>query len=1009
MNNFASSYKQLNKEQKSAVDQIDGPVMVVAGPGTGKTQTIALRIANILKQTDTDPSSILALTYTESGARAMRERLVGLIGSPAYEVEISTFHGFCAQVIRNQPDYFTLDPSAEPLSDLEQLKLIHSLIDKGDLSLLRPIGAPHHYTSAIIFSLGNLKREGVSPDQYSDLLTQDQQFLDSDKSVDLAKTKRNKRIRDLAKNQELLTLYRAYEAELTTSHRLDFDDMINQTITALRDHSDLLLSLQERYLYLLVDEYQDTNTSQNELLLLLASYWGQEANLFAVGDPDQCIYRFSGASIENQLGFVKSYPNATIITLQDNYRSTQFILDAAHSLISHNELRINDVVSDLDPHLNSVQGEGVSPRLALLSSGTAEQIFVATDIKSKLDSGIKPSEIAVLVRTNAEAHSLADTLSRYQISYTLAASGNILTTTTITHLVRLLRVVAAIPNNAEDEDLFALLFHKIFKIDPLDILRVTRLASSKRLSLFDTISDPGLLDSLTLSTREAIDTTLSLLTRFSRLDSAHTFPETFELILNESGYLTWLLSLPDSHHHLIRLNTLFDELKKMAHANPSLNLKSFLENLTLIQENRLKLKESVYGKNPNSITLTTTHSAKGLEWDHVYITRVVDRHWGNKIKRELIHLPDTILTNTDLSEKDKNEEDRCLFYVALTRARLSLTLSYATEYSSKGSSHSTLASMFLSELGDTTITELDTSSIEAEASSHLENLLTTIDSHDYSEDEKAFLTELVEKFTLSPTSLNAYLECPYKFKLDKLLRVPHSKKPHLAFGTAVHASLEHFYQEYKKSGNVPTKDYLLGEFDSALARELLTKKDHSLRLAEGKKILSAYFDFFKDDFKQPLYLEKAFRVNLDDISLSGKIDRIELTKESKNTIKVIDYKTGKGKTMGQIVGDTKDSRGDLKRQLVFYKLLTQLDRELVMHKYQFESAELDFVSVPATKNKSGRYSVAITREEVEDLKVVIRDAMKRIRALEFPRTSDTKHCGKCDFRDHCWPDGILNS
>lgn len=1006
MTHFKQAYQQLNREQKKAVDTIDGPVMVVAGPGTGKTQTIALRIANILIKTDTDPNSILALTYTESGARAMRERLVGLIGSPAYEVEINTFHGFCAQVIRNNPDYFSIDPSAEPLSDLERLKLIHSLIDDGDLSLLRPVGAPHHYTSAIISSLGNLKREGVSPDEYSDLLARDQQFLDSTESEDLGKTKRNKLTRDLTKNLELLTLYRAYEAELTLTHRFDFDDMINQTITALKDHSNLLLSLQERYLYLLVDEYQDTNTSQNELLLLLASYWGQEGNVFVVGDPDQSILRFQGASIENQLGFIKHYPNSTIITLTTNYRSTQLILDSTHSLISHNQLRINDVVKDLNPHLISAKGAGESLRLAKLGSGTAEQIFIAEDISAKIKNGVKPSEIAILARTNAELNTLADTLTRYQLPYSLAASTNILTTPTITNLVRLFRVITSLPNHLENEDLFTLLFHEIFEINSLDLLKVTRLASSNRFSLFDTLSNPTLLDSLTLTSRSTIDNATPLLTRFSRLGATHTFTRTFEIILNESGYLKWILSLPDAYHHLTRLNILFDEIKKMCRTNPTLDLSGFLHNLDLIVDNRLKFKESSYGKNSDAITLTTAHSAKGLEWDHVYLTRVIDRHWGNKIKRNLIHLPDTILTNTNLDEKDKNEEDRCLFYVALTRACRSLTLSYASQYNSAGSSRDTLASMFLSELENSNITVLDTSHIEQDVLTHLEKLLTTAKPKDYSAEEIVFLTELVDSLSLSPTSLNTYLECPYKFKLNNLLRVPHSKKPHLAFGTAVHTSLEYFYQEYKKTSKVPTKEFLLSKFDSALSRELLTQKDHDLRLTEGHKILSAYYDFFQPNFNKPLYLEKSFRVNLDDISLSGKIDRIELADKNKRTIKVIDYKTGKGKTMGQIEGKTKDSRGDLKRQLIFYKLLTQLDRELLIQKLQFETAELDFISTPSSKNKSGRTSLPISQEEVEDLKVLIKKTMASIRALKFPRTTDTKSCANCDFRDHCYPSGI---
>ena len=1005
MTNFKQAYDQLNKEQKTAVDQIDGPVMVVAGPGTGKTQTIALRIANILDKTDTNPDNILALTFTDSGARAMRERLVSLIGTPAYHINISTFHSFCDEIIRNSPDFFSLDPSAEPLSDLERLQLIHKLIDDSDLALIRPVGAPHHYTSAIINALSDLKREGISIDEFSSLLDQERDNLEEDDSDTMTKTERNSRTRELGKNRELLTLYRAYQQELARSHRFDYDDMINSTVVALRTHPDFLLSLQERFQYLLVDEYQDTNTAQNELLLLLASFWGQEANIFVVGDPDQCVYRFSGASIENQLGFVKNFPRALVITLTNNYRSGQHILDSADSLISHNQLRINDVVPGLESHLVSQLKESEPLRLASLGSGTAELIFLAQDIQEKIATGISPSDIAVIYRTNKEASVIADALARYDIDYSISRGANAIHDLTIQNLVRLFRVIDSLRHNQEDEDLFTLLHHDIFAIAPLDILRVVRLAASSKLSLFDTISDSQLLDSLTLETRPAIDTTLSNLTRFSRLDSHHTFPETFELILNESGYLAWALGQPDSHHHVSRLNALFDEVKKMTRQSPTLNLAGFLDNFGLMEQNNLRLPEPTYGKSDNAIILTTAHSAKGMEWDHVYLYRAVDKHWGNKRIVRLIKLPSAILENTNLDEKDKNEEDRCLFYVAATRARRSLTISYATEYTNHNSSRATIPSMFVAELGEGgDLLELDTTQVEEQAHDHLETLLTTAPEPDYSQEERAFLAELVDDFALSPTSLNLYLQCPYKFKLDKLLKVPHSKKPHLAFGTAVHTSLEHFYQSLLDTKELPTKGYLLMEFTHALEREVLTKQDYLLRHKEGEKILSAYYDFFAPDFQNPLYLEKFFKVQLDDVTLTGKIDRIEWSSEKDRTIRVIDYKTGKGKTKGQIEGKTRDSQGDLKRQLVFYRLLIDLEKRIA--NMTFDQAELDFVSVPSDKGKSGRYSVAITREEVEDLKLTIRDTMAKIRALEFPRTSDTKHCGNCDFRDHCYPSGI---
>jgi len=1006
-NHFSQAYRELNPEQKLAVDTLDGPLMVVAGPGTGKTQTIALRIANILKKTDTDPDAILALTFTESGARAMRERLVSLIGTPAYYVNISTFHSFCVGLIRDNPDFFTLDPSAEPLSELERLKLIHQLLDSHKFKTIRPVGAPYHYTKAILGSLGDLKREGVDPKEFAALLAQEKVFLDSPEAADLTKTELAKRRRDLAKNQDLAVLFREYEADLASSHRFDFDDMINSVTKAFRANVDFLRSCQERFQYHLVDEYQDTNTAQNELLLLLASYWGDQANLMVTGDPDQSIYRFHGASLENQLSFIKVYPEALVVTLKQNYRSTQTILDAADSVISHNNLRINDVVKSIDPHLTAKSGGGEPLNLALLSSNTAELVFLAEDIKAKLKSGASAGEIAIIYRTNLEAAPIADTLVRFGLDYSVAGGANVLEDPTVNNFVRILRVVEEMHRRQEDEDLFTILHYDLFQITPLDVLKLARLAGSQKLTLFDVLTKPTLLDSLALETKPALLKTLDLLSKFSALDANHTFSDTFERILNDSGYLDWVLGQLDAHHRVSRLNTLFDEVKKMNRSDHHLNLKGFLANLDLMEENHLRLEESSYGKTKDAITLTTAHSAKGLEWDHVYLTRTVDGAWGNNKARELLHLPESLLQNTKPSDKEKNEDERRLFYVALTRARQSVTLTSAAEYVNFGTTRASIPSMFLSELGDAYTTKLDTNKIEEEAHLHLEKLLTKTTLPTTSKKESAFLAELIANFALSVTALNTYLECPYKFKLDKLLKVPHSKKPHLAFGTAIHAAFESFYRRFQETSTVPSQTFLVHEFEGALAREVLSPQDHAFRLTQGRELLSAYYTLFRSEFKKPLFLEKKLYVQLADISLSGKLDRIEELDASARTVKVIDYKTGQGRSRNYIEGNTKDNSGDLKRQLVFYKLLIDLDRRL--KNISFGAAELDFVGVPLEKGKSGRHTLTISEQEVNALKTTIIEVMSDIRALKFPRTKNLKPCTNCDFRHHCYPNGLPTS
>lgn len=1003
-NNFEKAYSSLNSNQKIAVDQIDGPVMVVAGPGTGKTQTIAVRIANVLTRTDTDPDAILALTFTETGARAMRTRLAEMIGSTAYYVNISTFHSFCVQVIRDNPDYFTLDPSRQPLSDLESLKIIRQILDETSFDIIKPTGSIYHYSKALISSIRDLKREGVSPEDLENFLKSEEKALTSE--VDISKTKLNIKTREINKNNELLEVYRRYESTLSERKIFDFEDMINTTVASFESNVDLLTSYQERFHYFLVDEFQDSNNAQNELLLLLASHWGEDANVFVVGDPDQSIYRFQGASIENQLSFVRSFPTAIVVTLTDNYRSRQEILDISDSLISHNNLRINDVVKGLDPHLKSTESTSADLALANLSTNTAELIFLADDINKRIQSGADPTSIAVIYRNNKESVAISEILEKYRIDYSVQGGANILEDPTVKNFVKLLRVVSEMRRREEDEDLFTILHYEIFSIEPLDVLKISRVASERRLTLFDIIADQKILNSANLESPSKLDETLSLLAHFSELDANTTFPELFESVLNKSGYLKWILDQPDAHHRISRINALFDEVKHMITSDHSLNLNSFLENIDLMNDNNIRVEESTYGKSTSAITLTTAHSAKGLEWDHVYISKAIDSNWGNSRVRDLIKLPGGIIQNTNISDKERNEDERRLFYVALTRARKSITLTYSDSYSLHGRTRAASPSMFISELGDASLKTIDTSAIESEAREHLEKILAARDESDPSEKELEFLRELVSKFSLSITALNSYLECPYKFKLDKLLRVPRSKKPHLAFGTAIHKSLEAFYQKLKNDNSLPTSSFLIDEFEKALTEEILTSQDHALRLNQGRKLLKAYYDLFKNDFKEPLFLEKYFRVQLEDITLTGKIDRIEWHDQKARTIKVTDYKTGKPKTKGQIEGATKDSTGELKRQLVFYKLLIDLDSRLKNVKFQV--AELDFVASPIDKNKPGRHSVVIKSDEVDSLRKLIKKVMTDIRSLKFPRTTDYNICKTCAFQDHCWPEGIPN-
>ena len=995
---------KLNQAQKLAVNTIEGPVMVIAGPGTGKTQIIAERIANILKKTDTPPDGILALTFTESGAKAMRQRLIDTIGETAYYVNIFTFHSFCSSVIQEFPDRFIISHEMEPLSGLERVEIFQQILDKNTFEQIKPINQPFFYTPALIKAIQDLKREGLSPKTFKSVLIQEKKDLLKSK---LSKTALSDAQKQLAKNQELFKVYISYQKILKQRGRYDFEDMINLVVEAFKRDKNLLRTYQERLLYFLVDEYQDTNSAQNQVVNLLASFWGNEANVFVVCDSDQSIFRFQGASLENIISFTKTYPTTTIITLDNNYRSTQTILNASYKLIQKNHFQIQDVFkfSHQKIQLKSQKKFKESKiNLIKLPSETLETYWLAQKVKKLINKGVKPEEIAVLYRHNLDASALADMFAKLSIPIDIEGGGDVLKDPLIQKLITLMKTINNSPSNLEDLDLFTLLHYEFFKFDPLDILKITRSASQKKTSIINIILSPD-FNKLKLKKPEIFINFINQLTQWQQLDAQLTFSEFFEVLTKDSGLLDWIVGQSDAVEKLNRLNSLFSEIKRLNNADHQLNLNSFLKALELMEINYLKINEKDLDIKTNSVTLTTAHKAKGKEWAYVFIYKAIDGKWGNNRVRNLIKLPQSILKNTDLAKKEKNEDERRLFYVALTRAKKNVFISYAERYSTGTYIKEVVPSMFISELPQK-FTKFISPSL-TKAKKILVKFLEPPIKEKPRSSEKQFLKTILQNFKLSPTALNTYLACPYKFKLNNLIRVPRAKESYLSFGTAVHKALEMFHRQFIHDDKYPSQQYLLDQFQLALKKEVLTDKDYQVRIKQGKKILSAYFNHYQADFKKPLFTEKFFgygwsKVFLGDIPLAGKVDRIDWLNQTDKTVTVIDYKTGKPKTRNQILGKTKDSEGDYYRQLVFYKLLAQLDQNF---RPTVTTAELDFIE-PVKENKFKKESFKIKPADIKQLRQTIQKVIKEIRAHNFSRTTDYSKCTRCEYNHHCWPKGL---
>jgi DNA helicase II / ATP-dependent DNA helicase PcrA len=425
---FQAAYQALNLAQRQAVDTIDGPVMVIAGPGTGKTQILTLRIANILRQTDTAPESILALTFTESGVVAMRERLTRYLGARAYEVPIHTFHGFCGEIIRRYPEAFDTLIGSTPAADLDKITMVQSILTDTSLKRLRPTGDPTYYVRAIITVISEMKREYVSPDDLRVIITSQEMLLQGIEQYHTKGAHKGKErgeyrtLREqIEKNLELCFVYRQYETMLRTQRLHDFEDMIIETVRVLANNEDVRLDVQERYQYVLADEHQDVNGSQNRILELLCNYH-ERPNIFVVGDEKQAIYRFQGASLENFLYFEDQFQGTTMISLTENYRSTQPILDLAHRFIAVEE----GPLKDLRIALTSNRGKEAALTTANFQHEAVEDAGLVAAIKNLIGTGVRLTEIAVIVRSNREVERLAHVLASASIPTEASSDANII-------------------------------------------------------------------------------------------------------------------------------------------------------------------------------------------------------------------------------------------------------------------------------------------------------------------------------------------------------------------------------------------------------------------------------------------------------------------------------------------------------------------------------------------------------------------------------------------------------
>lgn len=1018
---FLLELQRLNAQQRSAVEHIEGPVMVIAGPGTGKTQILAARIGKILLETDVLPNNILCLTYTDAGTVAMRKRLLSFIGPDAYKVNIYTFHAFCNDIIQENLSLFEKN-TLDPLSELERIQLMKQLIDAFPKNhpLKRYRGDVYFDIKPLQQLFSVMKREGWSAafieekiEEYLQSLPQRDEYIakrntqgyqKGDVRWDRIEAEKEKMERLLAAVRE----FDHYQALMREKNRYDFDDMINWVIRSFREHPHLLSLYQERYQYILVDEYQDTSGTQNLLVQQLISYW-DAPNIFVVGDDDQSIYRFQGANVENMKQFAEQHAKDLFtVVLTANYRSTQPILDIARTLIDHNKERLIKQISGLSKELvasnEQIRQLHALPVIREYESTFHEMAHITEEIHQLINQGVIPAHIGVIYRENKYGDELARYFRQKGLPVFSKRNVNILTIPLVKKILQLLRYIAAeleMPYSG-DELLFEILHYDFFHIPPAEIARISIIVSEKKYTEKTSIRQ-YLYDCINTTNRslfqqqphEAIMDASTLLEKWIGDAPNVTIQQLFERIIREGGILQYLLQQVEKPWLLQVLSTLFDFVKEETHRNPTATLQELMQTIDLMADNELPIELVQVTGNDQAVNLLTAHGSKGLEFEYVFLMGCNADFWEKKRKPTTgFRFPDTVFASHPTSSEE--EELRRLFYVALTRAEKHLYISYP-RFRNDGKEME--PSRFIAEILEkhplpketiqpdpVTLMNFATLPFLSEQVPELERV------------EAEMVNRQLENFVMNVTALNNYLKCPLQFYYQNLLRVPSGKSESTEFGSAVHFALQRLFEKMQRhpQQQFPTKQELLNDFKWYLQhhRESFTKEGYARRTEYGNEILSSYYDKYLHTWSKVVSVECNIKnVVVNGVPLKGKLDKLEF---DGNNVKVVDYKTGdveKAKEKLAQPSEKNPKGGDYWRQAVFYKILVD---NYKLKNWKVISTEFDFVE-PDKKKEYLKEPLTITPEDIRIVTDQITDTWQKIRQHQFYVGCGKEDCHWCNF------------
>jgi DNA helicase II / ATP-dependent DNA helicase PcrA len=1093
---FQENYARLNPAQKDAVDTIDGPVMVLAGPGAGKTQLLSLRVANILKQTDTRPFNILCLTFTDSGAKNMKDRLASIIGPDAYKVNISTFHGFAKMMMNLHPEKFFDGASPKVLDDYSRKLLYKSILSEVRKTNYKNSLVSHNkeqgfvYQRAIDSRIKQFKNNGITPAMLEKIIERNNAELEylkpllndffgpttstkmyanipellkqlsenckesSDKltrlgDIDLLTNSYINRINaayELYRNDatlkskpltefkakfltkvgknywpkeavnndkysDLIEIFYAYEDKQNESANIDFDDIIRIFVDTLEQDEEFRLSIQTKYQYILVDEFQDTSTIQLNLVSNLFDLKHNEGkpNILVVGDDDQSIYKFQGANIENLNKFIKYFREGPkMVVLPKNYRSGTAIVDLAQEIVD----MTNDSFSkryQIDKKITAHKTEEGNINYLKYNTFYDEVADICKRIKELSDAGTDLSEICILARGHKTIVPFARHLEKLGIPLKYEKGQDILKSEHILELIKLSELILNVVDAKFVDPLLSdVLCSEYWKLKSIDIYQLASTAKKLKQPWLDTMLKAEecnlnpylkeiavwLVDVSAIAKRYSAERLLDILIGQKSEEGSEQGEVEFEANIDPElqkwrDYLAKISKFSPFgryYYNLDRMNLEYlatlSALKTLINRVRDYRQNSFLRIGDLVEFFNFHIEEkiaiidnNVFNQDAKAVSLMTSHKAKGLEFEHVFVVSSNDNVWfeGNKFPNLI-----PMLSNLPFEALPDDYDDRLrLYYVAVTRAKNNLNI---TRFENDESDQVTNP---VPVLVSKEFTKIEVSK-ELLSEIVAENIFDRGVYVDVTLEK--LLRPLVEDYKMPVTHLWNYLDLdrdkgPKYFVENNLLRFPCSKDASSSYGTAIHAALQQYYNKLKNNPKFNEQD-LIKEFILALDGQNLEEKDYQHYREKGIASLKFYYDTREPEANYVTEIDFGFYdVLIGEAKVTGKIDKIVIKDNGAGPklLTVVDYKTGKG--FPKFTTKGAKNQENYKNQLLFYKLMIE-NSAFLESNFKIESLCLDFVE-KGENNGIKELDFASLDLDTEELKLLINIVYKKIINLQF--------------------------